>query len=911
MSAGKPDGPVTDAAPTGPLERGPASFASPPTFEPGDLLAGRFRVVRFLGRGGMGEVYEAEDLEVRDRVAIKAIRPDLAGDEQAINRFRQEIHLARKVTHPNVCRVFDLFRHRRSAAGGELAEVAFVSMELLPGETLAERLQRGPLAEAEALPLVRQVASALDAAHRAGVIHQDLKSANVVLVSTSLGPRAVVTDFGLARPRDAATPVGEVMGTPAYMSPEQVEGGPVSPATDVYALGVMLFEMVTGQLPFPGATPVLAARRRLLEPAPTARELAPGLSAAWDAAIARCLERSPERRFRSAGELVAALTGERARFSLEEELVRTRTRSRVVVAGALLLLGAAAFLTQGAAERTPAASQGTAVQFTASEGLDIFPAFSPDGATLAYSSNRSGHFELYLKSRGAGGQDQQITRDGAENFQPVFSPDGHSVAYHAQRKGGIWVVPVAGGEPRRLTEFGSRPAWSPDGSALAFQGDGLVDLAANSFPARPPSTIWVVAATGGAPTQVTEPSQPPGGHGTPSWSADGTRLVFASYDRRASSIWTLRLEDHRLQPLVGGEALILDPVLAADGRSLLYVAHQSTGDVGAWRIPLGPDGRPRGSAARVGSLGASNPRHLALAPDGHTIAYSALSLSTNLWSLPLTDRGDPAGPAHPLTSERARNSRPVFSPDGRRLAFEKWFPGGKPDIWVMDQDGGNPQQLTSDPAPDTAASFLPDGRVAFLSFRQGQRALWAVDPASGASQRLLAFEGQGEFPRVSPDGSLVAFDSDREGSTMNLWLQPLAGGPARRLTFDRELLAYAAWSPDGRWLAAQMRRGEDTHVVVVAAAGGEPQVLTRDAGQSWPNSFSPDGERIAYARQRDGLWNLWWVSRRGGEQRQLTRHEAPAAYVRYPAWSPRGDRLVYEHAETTGNVWLLERLDQP
>jgi tetratricopeptide (TPR) repeat protein/tRNA A-37 threonylcarbamoyl transferase component Bud32/TolB-like protein len=302
---------VPDGAPTAGLTPGGGSPVGPgpaPVAAVDELLAGRFRVVRLLGQGGMGQVYEAEDLELRERVAVKVVRPDIAHDTAAHERFRREISLARRVTHPNVCRIFDLFLHR---APGTAEPLALISMELLRGETLSERLRRqGPLTLAHARDIGRQIAAALDAAHRAGVVHRDLKPSNVVLVDDGEATRAVVTDFGLA---SAAGTDGEggteplVRGTAAYMAPEQVEGLPSTGATDVYAFGITLYEMVTSHVPFHGSSPLSTALQRLRAApvAPTVHR--PDLDRRWETVILRCLERSPAARFASAGEAVREL----------------------------------------------------------------------------------------------------------------------------------------------------------------------------------------------------------------------------------------------------------------------------------------------------------------------------------------------------------------------------------------------------------------------------------------------------------------------------------------------------------------------------------------------------------------------------------------------------------------------------
>ncbi|MEM6457030.1 MAG: protein kinase, partial [Acidobacteriota bacterium] len=288
----------------------PAS--SPWTFQADARIADRYRIIGLLAQGGMGEVYEAADELLHQPVALKTIHVHHVDDPYAVDRFKREIALARRVTHPNVCRLFDLGQHR--LAGDEDA-ILFLTMELLRGETLSAYLARsGPLSPAAALPLVTQIARGLDAAHQAGVIHRDLKSDNVFLVPDKHGGlRAVITDFGVARGPvdddalgDRITGTG-MIGTPAYMAPEQVSGDPVTAASDLYALGVVLYEMLTGALPFSGETPLNTAVKRLREPPAPPRDHGVDLPASWNEALARCRARAPRARFPSARALVDAL----------------------------------------------------------------------------------------------------------------------------------------------------------------------------------------------------------------------------------------------------------------------------------------------------------------------------------------------------------------------------------------------------------------------------------------------------------------------------------------------------------------------------------------------------------------------------------------------------------------------------
>ncbi|MFC2173540.1 serine/threonine-protein kinase [Acidobacteriota bacterium] len=281
-----------------------------PSFKPGDILAERYKVVRFISGGGMGEVYEVEDLHLGVHVALKTIRQAIATRSRSRERFRREILLARRISHPNICRIYDLGVHKSNDV-----EVSFLTMELLSGDTLLTRIgRRGRLCEKEASVIVVQLASALDAAHQAGVLHRDLKSSNVILVPAKDRERAVITDFGLARGFSAEgedlsrmTADGHVVGTVSYMAPEQMKGGDLGPTSDIYSLGIIMYEMMTGTLPFTGETPLqVVAKRMAQEPEPP-RRIIPELDPKWEVAILRCLLRDPAARFANGTELVRTL----------------------------------------------------------------------------------------------------------------------------------------------------------------------------------------------------------------------------------------------------------------------------------------------------------------------------------------------------------------------------------------------------------------------------------------------------------------------------------------------------------------------------------------------------------------------------------------------------------------------------
>ncbi|MFT3842403.1 MAG: protein kinase [Myxococcaceae bacterium] len=390
------------------------------------MLAERYELIRFIANGGMGEVWEAEDRSLKERVALKTIRSD-ALNEETLERFRREVKLARKVSHRNVCRVFEFGEHR--AEDGR--SISFLTMELLVGTPLDAVLrQRGKLPPDEALPLLEQMAAALDAAHAEGIVHRDFKSPNVFVVQGTTSSRVVVTDFGIARALsdDARVTVDptQMIGTPGYMAPEQVEGSTVGPAADLYALGVVAFELVTGQLPFNAPSAMAMALMRLREPARRLADVEPALDPKWDAAVSRALARRPDDRFPSAAAFVDALRGSSA-VSPPVALAATpppaRGSSRLWVAlgaAGLVIASGAAILSRGNHATHAAITRGGTLRAsTAVPGARFQPdltGFSTPGIAAAHVYERLGHAGLVSRTMNA--NEAHFRLAGPRMFQP-------------------------------------------------------------------------------------------------------------------------------------------------------------------------------------------------------------------------------------------------------------------------------------------------------------------------------------------------------------------------------------------------------------------------------------------------------------------------------------------------------------
>lgn len=573
-----------------------------------------------------------------------------------------------------------------------------------------------------------------------------------------------------------------------------------------------------------------------------------------------------------------------------------------LVVGVLAVGAAVAFWfgkNRDGANETPTISR--TVQITSWSGLDFYPSISPDGNTVAFSSDRTGSFEIYVKQLVTGAREVQLTSDGGQNFQPAFSPDGSLIAYHSKKRGGIWAVPLTGGTAKQLTEFGSRPAWSPDGSQIAFQSNPLNDVGSGVRNAMPPSIIWLVAAKGGEPKQLTQAGNPLGGHGAPAWSPDGKRVVFDTNDWNDSSIWSLTTQGEDLKQISPKLRMQSDAVYAPDGKSIFVI-----GETGRSleKINISEADDPLGEPAKLFDASGSRIRQISIAAKGNRIVYATLLTVSNIRATPLAPNTNEANgnPIQLTQNTYTRTALPSFSPDGKKIAYVSYTTGLDTYIWTMDVDGKNQTQITAGLLP----WWFPDGkRVAFWSQHENRFGLWSVTVEGGKEKKLFDFDGDATVIRISPDGKQVAFNSKKSG-TINVWVIPIEGGEAKQLTFDKELAGFPAWSPDGKWIGFQLKRGDDIHVCIIPSEGGDPVQLTFDIGQSWVYDWSPDGDKIIFAGQRDGIWNVYWVSRSTKEQKQLTNFTKLNSYVRYTAWSPAGDRVAYEYAETNGNIWMIE-----
>jgi Tol biopolymer transport system component/serine/threonine protein kinase len=786
-----------------------------------------YEILGKLGEGGMGVVYKARDTHLDRFVAIKVLPAGKMADPARKRRFIQEAKAASALNHPNIITVHDI-----NSENG----LDFMVMEYVPGKSLDDLIPKHGLRVVEALKYAVQIAEALAKAHAAGIVHRDLKPANIMVTDDG---RVKVLDFGLAKliertrtsqfegtvtlkqEDEANTAEGSIVGTVAYMSPEQAEDGELDGRSDIFSFGAVLYEMVTGKRAFQRDSKLATLSAILKEEPPPVSSVSVGAPRDLGKIISRCLRKDPERRFQTMADLKVALaelkeesdSGTIADSTTAGAPGRRKSRLVWVLPALAILLAAGAGIFRFLRPASRPAPELKVVPLTSYPGFQMNPALSPDGKQVAFSwdGDKGGNFDIYVKLVDAG-TPLRLTTNPANEFAPAWSPDGRYIAFYRESGvgGAIFVVPALGGGERRLAAAsGPGLSWSPDGKFLAIMDTPV--------PTDRTGIFLVSVDTGEKRRLTSPPPQGSDGDCCPVYAPDGRALAFARVQGLNADLYVVQVpagsnSNQEPQRLTRDEQIRSSLDWTADSRNIVFSRNRS-GNNGLWLIPVSG-----GTLQRLPIAG-ENAGGITIARSGHRLVYERDFFDQNIWRTAGPNTTDRGGVPERWIASTQQEGEPQFSPDGSRIVFSS-NRSGSYEILVCDRDGRNPVQLTSFGGPQAGS------------------------------------------PRWSPDSRWIAFDCGKEGN-LDIYVISAEGGQPRRLTTEPSDDARPSWSKDGRWIYFGSNRNGSWRIWKAPAEGGRAVQVTRS--QDGMEAFeSADGKFLYYARlARPGIWR---VQAEGGEE---------------------------------------------
>ena len=765
-----------------------------------------YRLLEKLGEGGMGVVYKALDTKLKRPVALRFLRADVMEDAEAKERFLREAQAAAALDHPNICTVFEI-----DEAEGQ----TFLAMAFVAGRTIKDKISDRPLKLEEVLGIATQTAEGLKAAHRKGIVHRDIKPANLMLTEEG---QVKIMDFGLAQLAEQSrlTKTATILGTPAYMSPEQTRRKPTDRRTDVWSLGVVIYEMVTGRLPFAGERQEAVLYAIGNEDPEPITALRAGLPIELDFMVGKALAKGAADRYQHVEEMIVDLRALERRTESggakpssrpvtarrwEAPARARRRRSAWAGAAAVIVLtiaGAALWNFLPTAEAPPEPFE--VVPFTTYEGIESDPSFSPEGTRIAFAWNGSqeDNWDIYVKLIGPG-PPLRLTTDPRQEWVPAFSPDGREIAFVRaleSDKVALVVVPALGG-PERVVLAEARNAkvghlaWSPDGKYIACP----YMESAGSTPA-----LFAFSVETGKPRRLTNPPEQAFGDSKLAFSPDGRTLAFVRMSGGTGAVYFLDL-DENLEPQ--GEPRQLIPnqwspgrlTWTADGSEIIFSSHQQA-ESRLMRIAVS-GGQPR-PLTWIGTRA-----HMpAISPQGNRLAFvQNTAAQANVWRVRVASPGGQAGAPAKLISSTRADFDPQYSPDGEKIAFAS-DRSGSTQIWVSDADGSNARQLTHRFSFTGYPDWSPAGKkIVFVGRTEAGKdaEIYVMDAGGGVPKRLTTDSSLDREPHWSRDGQWIYFSSDRAGGgKLTPWKMPAEGGKATQVTSNEA--HYPRESLDGKFL---------------------------------------------------------------------------------------------------------------
>ncbi|HEY0370687.1 MAG TPA: protein kinase, partial [Thermoanaerobaculia bacterium] len=866
---------------------------------------GPYEIVSRIGAGGMSEVYRAFDPRIRRDVAVKVLPPTLAKFADRLHRFEQEARAVGALSHPNLLTIFDT---------GKSDGRPYIVTELLEGQTLRAMLRENGTAVRipirKAIDFGIQIANGLAAAHERGVIHRDLKPENLFITKDG---RVKILDFGVAKllsSDDSAaisdedtmeqdTSPGTVIGTVGYMSPEQVRGQAVDHRSDIFSLGTLMYEMVSGEHPFRGNSPADTMSAILREDPRDLTSINPNVTPGLDRVIRHCMEKSAEQRFQSARDLAFHLdmlsSGSGTAPTLETRIADRWNRPLVSLLGAVAVLIAGfggGWLLRSSRMAMPEKPLLRFIQITHEEGLEIQPAAAPDGDTFAFTRGGGPASDIYLqrvKGRNAINLTQRCTQ---ADLQPAFSPDGTMIAYRSECDGGgIFIMGATGEAARRITTSCFNPSWSPDSKQLACATES-VNFTPTSRGQR--SELWIVDAQSGQRKLLL-----PADGVQPAWSPHGNRIAYWGMEGESAQrdIWTIDPSapdpSKTITRVTNDLAVDWNPVWSPDGQ-YLYFGSDRGGAMNLWRLRIDEEkGTPRGDAEPE-TVPARFSAHYSIGKLGTRMLYSAIDQKESLRLIgfdPVT--GATVGEPRPVIGGTFLVFSSAISPDGRFAAVTNR--GGQEDLFVVEIATGEVRQLTDDVARDRGVFWAPDGqKIYFYSQRDENRyEIWSINADGSNLTRVTHTKGRSVwYPTLSPDGKKLACYNDEHTYLLDL-TNPTAELEELRATHQGSRPAFNAWSPDGTALAGELRGRPGIVVYTIGDRNYRP-VTTSGTRPMW----LPGGKEILYGDNG----KLHVVNIETGVIREVTTPYGITAY------SLSGDAklLIYSDRQAESDIWMSE-----
>jgi len=892
-----------------------------------------YRILEKIGEGGMGAVYKAQDTHLDRIVAVKVLPHDKMADSERKQRFVQEAKAASSLNHPNIIVVHDIAADRG---------LDFIVMEYVEGKTLDQLIGRKGLPLGEALGFAAQIADGLAKAHSAGIVHRDLKPTNIMVTAEG---RVKILDFGLAkltedipasalgptatldRPERPKTEEGFIMGTVAYMSPEQAEGKKVDSRSDIFSFGSVLYEMLTGRKPFSRESRIATLASILHDEPKPAAQLTETLPPEIEQVLARCLRKDPQRRWQNMSDLKVVLQdlkedSESGKLRAPRDVAgRRRTRPLIWIGSGTILLAAAILLWFFVPRRTvPPEYEITRLTFDA--GLTWTSTVSPDGMMFAYSSDRSGDGSLDIwVQQIAGGPPLRLTTHLSNDYSPSFSQDGSKIIFRSDRDGGgIYEVATLGGRERRIANRGFYPRCSPDGSWISF-----IEIPASLETSL--IKMFLIPAQGGIPI----PFQPEfcvvglASGSEPVWSPDGKHLIFNGWrtDDPAGSDWWVA-------PVAGGPAVRTG-------------AHRSLAFFPTWKCP---------------SAWAEDYIYFSTGSTVEGVNLFRARIDKKSWKV--------GGPAEQITSGAGMQYQTSVLRDGRLLyanltwVANIWTLEARPDLGLI---GGEPVPVSRDLMAKFDLSLSRDGsRLVYSAFGGRQRPRFEVrlkDLVSG-EEKIFPMRAKqfGQTPRISPDGSVFSFrdvveskfksflmigqdasireicdsclilgfyadasfalvqDNDRQLSRLNT----ASGEKTPLLEAGAGIVSEPALSPDARWISFILRKPDGRVAIYIAPLAGSPApeknwILLFDEDHYLGSpAWSPDGNRLYYLSERDGFCCIWTQKldprskRPAGETQGVYHTHQARSRLNFPPGNGNlavaRNKLALWMGEATGNLYL-------